>query len=87
MLEIYSNYLLGRAGRLVYAATSAILSIFAHIWGYVLMDLTQPITTQVEIEVLDHGSIRLDVSYKSLPCTCDFCKEKGHPERLCVAKC
>lgn len=50
------------------------------------MDLNQPMTTQVDIEVPNIGSTSLDVAYRSLPSTCDFYWEKGHTQRLCYAK-
>lgn len=53
MLEVYANYLLGRIGWLVYRATSANLSRFAHIRGCVLLDLEKPFAIQVVVRVLD----------------------------------
>lgn len=34
----------------------------------------------------DEGEVRIDVHYKSLKFFCTCCRERGHPEKLCVLK-
>lgn len=84
LLEIHANFLLKQVGRLVFASTSTSLNQYAHICGCVLVDMDRPIVGQVQIDVVEEGTIFLDVTYKSLPFDCKYCNEWGHPKKLCV---
>lgn len=79
LLEIHAIYLLKQVGRLVFLSTLASLSKFANICGCVLLDLDKPVSSQVEIDVVDEGIIHVEVAYKSLLFTYDYRHEKGVP--------
>lgn len=83
LLEIHATFLLKQVGRMVFLAS---LSKFANIHGCVLLNLNNPVPSQVDIDVADKGTIQVEVVYKSLLFTYDHYHEKGHPKELCIRR-
>lgn len=86
LLEIHVTFLLKQVGKMDFSSTSASLSKFANIYGYVLLNLDNPILGQVDIDMVDEGTIRVEVAYRSLLFTYDHYHEKGHPKELCIRR-
>lgn len=64
--EIHANFLLEQVGWLVYATTFASLSKFVNIRGYVLVNLDKPVMGQVQLDIADESTIKIEVQYKSV---------------------
>lgn len=86
VVEIYSRLMLKQVGKFVYSLTLTSLSRFAHIRGCVLVELDNPLTDAVEADIPKVGTIQIDMTYKTLPFTCKYCKIGGHLDKLCSAK-
>ncbi|CAM6111900.1 unnamed protein product [Calypogeia fissa] len=71
-LEIYANELLGKAGKVIYAATSYARSRYSNICGCVQMDLSKPLKKFVTGRILGIQSFKIGITYRALP-TYDMC--------------
>lgn len=74
VFEDFALVLLGKVGKVIYAAPKYAQNKYSNICGCVRVDLMQPIKDFVIVEVQGIGDFKMNVDFCTLPNACFYCK-------------